>query len=342
MRYIKLTEELKQKALQEFQEKLLNERFSNDKINFTFDLKENKQLEDKDKIIVNINVEAWLKMWGLVSSESGEIGWHGLVERRAPGIFEITNILLYPQYVTGTTVQTDDVGYGNWLHKEISDEDINRLRYHGHSHVNMSTTPSGVDTSWYNEILQGLSNDDFYIFMILNKREDYFIEIYDLATNTIYEKKDIIINVLLSDNNYLQNWITKEKQKALQTRPVEVTPRLDAFKRLDDIKPFDADDEIEANSNFEDLLLNLTSADLKDTALIQGVMTELEQRALWNGYFGVGYLQWQTLEDCFKIELAQAYYEESNKLSVKDKQLKYNKNKSKKYKNDYNSYYWRD
>lgn len=309
MRYIKLTEELKNQAMQDFLEKLNTERFSDSSISFSFDLKSKDTLEDK--VILNITPTAWLKMWSLVQSESGEIGWHGLVDRLNTKMFQLQDIVLYPQYVSGTTVTTDDVGYGNWLHKEISDEDINRLRLHGHSHVNMSTSPSGVDTTWYNQILQGLMNDDYYIFMILNKRDDYFIEIYDLATNTIYEKKDIVINVVLPDNNYLQSWLNIEKKKALQTK--NYTNRLGfdysdmkPIKTYDDIKPFDADDE---ESSFEDLLANLTSADLKDPELTKGVVAELDKRAPYSAYFSVGYMHWNLLLAAEKIEVAQDYYE---------------------------------
>ena len=327
MRYIKLTEELKQKAMQDFAERLLNERFSDTKIHFTIDLNTEEKLEDK--VIVNIRPEVWLKMWGLVSSESGEIGWHGIVEKQADKIYEITDILLYPQYVSGATVQTDDVEYGNWLHREISDEAINHLRMHGHSHVNMSTHPSGVDTTWYNQILQGLAEDDFYIFMILNKREDYFIEIYDLANNTIYEKKDIVINVILEDNNYLMNWITREKNKALKQKTYEYN-RLPSVKTLDDIKPFDAVADEEEKENFEDLLVNITSADLKDEGLMKGIMVELEQRALWNGYFNIGYLEWNCLQEAEKLEVAQEYYMKKFNNNVKDKQIQHNKKKKKR------------
>ena len=307
MRHIQLTEELKQQALREFQEKLFNERFSDDKINFSFDLKNNKEL--KDKVIVNVTPEAWLKMWALVSSESGEIGWHGTVERRADKIFEITNIVLYPQFVTGTTVQTDDVGYGNWLHKELDDETFNHLRLHGHSHVNMTTSPSGVDTTWYNDILQGLTNNDYYIFAILNKRDDMFIEIYDLATNTIYEKKDIIINVLMENNDSLQNWLVTAKRKALQERTrtgFTTASRLDGYKRLEDITPFDAEEE--QKENLRDVVLNLTASDLKDPGLKKAIIDELNTLAPFNTYFGAGWLRWQEASEADKLDIAQDYW----------------------------------
>lgn len=337
MRHIKLTEELKQKALKEFQEKLANERFSDDKINFTFNLKDTTELVDNDKVVVNIKPEAWLKMWALVSSESGEIGWHGLVTRYSDKIFEITDILVYPQFVTGVTVQTDDVGYGNWLHKELSDEQINSLRFHGHSHVNMGVSPSGVDTAWYNEILQGLFNDDYYIFAILNKRDDIFIEIYDLATNTIYEKKDIIINVLISDTESLQNWVTTEKARALQQKTYtqqsigfDTNSRLDGYKRLEDIKPFDAEEDEKVN--FRDFVLNLTASDLKDAELKQTIMAEINRQAPYTSYFGTGWLRWHEMSDADKLDLAQDYYlftKPNNAASVKTKQKKYEATKKK-------------
>lgn len=339
MRHIQLTEELKQKALQEFQEKLFNERFSDTKINFSFDLKNDTQLEEGDRVVVNIKPEAWLKMWSLVASESGEIGWHGTVERRANKIFEITDIVVYPQFVTGTTVQTDDVGYGNWLHKELDDETFNHLRFHGHSHVNMSTSPSGIDTTWYNDILQGLSNEDYYIFAILNKRDDMFIEIYDLASNTIYEKKDIVINVILSDNNYLQNWVTKTKAKALQERPkpefrtgFTTNSRLDGYKRLEDIKPFDAEEDDE-KASFRDLVLNTCKSDFKDKELIKGIIEELNNLAPFNYYFGIGWLRWQEASDEEKVSVAQDHWlfkNPNNAASTKTKQKQYEAKKKQK------------
>lgn len=331
MRHITLTEELKQKALKEFQEKLFNERFSQNKIDFSFDLKENKTLEDKDKVIINIRTDAWLKMWSLVSSESGEIGWHGTVKRISNKLFEITDILVYPQSVTGVTVQTDDVRYGDWLHKDLTDDQINDLRFHGHSHVNMAVTPSNVDTTWYNQILQSLLKDDFYIFVILNKREDMFIEIYDLATNTIYEKKDIKINVILNDNNYLQNWVTKTKEKAIQQQHSYITNRLDAFTKFEDVVPYDekTDSLFDDTENLKDLVLGVCKADYADKPLINGIVDELNKLAPTNNYFKIGWLEWYKLNDSKKIEQAQNFW-----LNIKNT----TKNNKPKHRNTYNDF----
>ena len=309
MRYISLTEEMKQDALRQFTEMLQNQRSADTSIKFSFDLK--NKTEDA-KVIVNFTTVAWLKMWSLVHTEKGEIGWHGIVEKVNKGMYIIKDILVYPQYVTGVTVQTDDVGYGNWLHKELEDDQINNLRFHGHSHVNMGTTPSGVDTTWYNEILQGLSTDDFYIFGIFNKREDFFMEIYDLAENTIYEKSDITMNVILEDGNYLNNWTDLVKKKNLKDKPKEQT-----FTHKQPSTPKQTQkEEDEEEVDFEALIQELTKEDLSDLALRREVVKEVTKRSYAENYFNVAYGRWWSLTDWQRIEAAQKYYKNKNKSRV--------------------------
>ena len=310
MRYISLTEEMKKDALKQFKEMLQNQRSADTSIKFSFDLK-NKT--EKTEVIVNFTTLAWLKLWALVHTEKGEIGWHGIVEKVTKGMYIIKDILMYPQYVTGTTVQTDDVGYGNWLHKELSDDEINNLRFHGHSHVNMGTTPSGVDTTWYNEILQGLGADDFYIFGIFNKREEFFMEIYDLAENTIYEKSDITLNVILDDGNYLNNWTDLSKKRYLKERPKEPT-FLDKHYSTDKKNQKEEDEE---EVDFEELIIELTTSDFtKDKALKKEVIKELTKRAYTENYFNVAYGRWWQLTEAQKIEAAQKYYKNKNHTSI--------------------------
>lgn len=314
MRCIKVTEEMKQEALREFQEQLSSGRFTKNRIDFTFNLANDKKLEDNEKVIVNVRPEAWLKMWSLVQTESGEIGWHGVVTRHSDKLFEITDILMYPQYVTGVTVQTDDVEYGNWLIKDLSDDQINNLRFHGHSHVNMGVSPSGVDTAWYNDILQGLSEEDYYIFAILNKREDYFIEIYDLKTNTIYEKKDIIINVIMSDNNYLQNWVAREKANMIkETKVVTLKSDNRLGRALQEAKK-----ETDLEDDFEDYILNLTPKEMKNKVTMKRVMQIINSRAVYNDYYDQRG-KWYSMTDEEKVDAVQDFIMENGFLASSKK-----------------------
>lgn len=157
---------------------------------------------------------AWLKMKQLVMEATTEIGWQGVVIRQ-DNFFLIKDILVYPQTVTGATVTTDEIDYSKWL-MGLDDHTFAGLRMQGHSHVNMHTSPSGVDENFYNNILQTLQKDEYYIFMILNKRDDIFIQIYDYAQNIIFEKADIVLSVKCKDGT-ISSWAKKQIAEHVKT-----------------------------------------------------------------------------------------------------------------------------
>lgn len=299
MRYIKITKELQDKAIQNLLKQISeNKKFSENKVNISVDL---KATEEVLGIHLNFTPLAWLKMWSLVDSENGEIGWHGVVERDGLD-FTVQDILMYPQYVTGVTVQTDDVEYGNWLMKDITEDQLNHLRFHGHSHVNMGTTPSGVDTTWYNEILQTLNNEDFYIFMIINKRREIFVEIYDLKNNKIYEKSDVIIDVPLMGTLNLSEWIMSEKVTNLKTKDDLQTAldKLDATRK--NTKPSTG-----LEDDFETTILNCTKKDLSNKKKKQSIIAKLNLNAYKYRYFGTSAIEWYAFTDTEKLDIAQDF-----------------------------------
>ena len=113
---------------------------------------------------------AWKKMYALVYAFSSEVQWHGTVKRLDKSTFLITDILVFPHEVTGTTVVSDQKEYEDWL-DSLNDETFNSLRFHGHSHVDMGVTPSGVDMNYRRNLLNnfGMPNEEsdlFYIFLI--------------------------------------------------------------------------------------------------------------------------------------------------------------------------------
>lgn len=146
--------------------------------------------------------KAWAKMMILILNYDSEVAWHGLVERDAGEIatFTITDILLYPQEVTGSTVTTDQQEYQDWMFS-LSDEQLTSMRFQGHSHVNMPVTPSSTDEDHEEGIVSMLkeSKGDFYIFGIFNKKGDKTLRIFDTVTNTYYETKDIDFSIIADD-----------------------------------------------------------------------------------------------------------------------------------------------
>lgn len=165
-----------------------------DKIDFT--VNPSITLTEDQKVEVIFENDASRKMDALIDSCEKEIGWYATVMRENEKRFIIKDIIVFPQTVTGATVTTDDLEYSAWM-ESLDDETFNSLRFYGHSHVRMTCTPSGVDTAHFSNMLQNLR--DFYIFGIFNKRGEYWMNIYDVENNTLYENKDIIYKYFVTE-----------------------------------------------------------------------------------------------------------------------------------------------
>jgi len=133
---------------------------------------------------------AWNKMEALVDHCGKEVCWHGTVKPMSGGYY-IQDILVYPQLATQATVEADEEHYHAWLNA-LPDDEFNTIRLQGHSHVNMASSPSGVDTDFYETLIQHVK--DYYIFFILNKRSEFWCNVYDIKNNVVYEKEDIDID----------------------------------------------------------------------------------------------------------------------------------------------------
>lgn len=157
---------------------------------------------DTRKVNLNIAQLAWSKMIALVAEFDGEVGWHGLVRRTAPDSFEIYDILVYPHEVTGATITADQAKYEAWL-DTLDDTTFAALRFHGHSHVDFGVTPSGTDNEVrrkkLGEFPRNAAEDQFYIFMIINKKWEWSATVFDLSDNTLYETHDINLSIAMGD-----------------------------------------------------------------------------------------------------------------------------------------------
>lgn len=159
----------------------------------------------------------------LILQSSDEIAWHGFVTHPADNIYCWYDIIMYPQSNSAARSTSDDEEYTKWLIKQMNYKNFDELRLHGHSHVNMGCTPSGLDMSYRQDILANLRPNDFYIFLIANKKHTINIEIYDHATNVCYETADIdILITSLKDVEKAKSWAetaiknnVKEKEKCL-------------------------------------------------------------------------------------------------------------------------------
>jgi len=204
---------------------------------------------DKRKAYILFSVKAWAKMYALVHNFSSEVEWHGLVQRTDENSFFISDILIFPHEVTGSTVISDQTEYEEWLNS-LDDDDFNQLRFHGHSHVNMSVFPSSVDMAYRKNVISNFGTpaedtDYFYIFLITNKRGELSGEIYDLQNNALYTKNstvdEIEIDVQVSEDDYLSEFLSEANSVVKEAKPA-------ASKAKDEKKEKDKSKEKKSDS----------------------------------------------------------------------------------------------
>ena len=217
---IKITPECKEELRKEFEVALSNVKLSDGKLNYTKSFGNIK----RDATVFFTKL-AWSKMQALIKDTDKEIAWHGLAYRGEDGKDEyfITDILVYPQEVSAATVNTDQEKYQMWLMSQ-EDDVFNNIRMQGHSHVNMAVTPSSVDNSLYERILEQLDDSMFYIFLIYNKRGDKTFKIYDLAKNVLFETSDVSVKILDDVSNLVQiniEGLSEEENAELSKHLVE-------------------------------------------------------------------------------------------------------------------------
>lgn len=213
-----LTEEMKQEMMEEFRDvldnaKLLDGRFCYSS-SYYWDAEQDENGKPiPDKVTVRFSELAARKQEALISEFDTEVGWHGVVHRDPddPKLFYVSDILVYPQTVTGATVRTDDLNYPKWLYEEVPPAQQNFVSYFGHSHVWMQPSPSDKDNDValeklseqvstvmgegllpdaQEEHLRNFNGNTFYICAIWNKRGLYTMRVFDIANNKFYSEDD--------------------------------------------------------------------------------------------------------------------------------------------------------
>lgn len=191
-RPIKMTDQIFKEIMVAFATKMKDFRMLDGKIEYNTQY---EYPEDKTRASLVFSADAWKKMMMILLDFDSEVAWHGVVERdpEDDSFFKVTDILVYPQVASSATVDSDKTEYQKWLIGQGMK--LNQIRLQGHSHVTMSTGPSGTDTSNWKEFLSQVGEDDFYIFTIYNKKLERTIKIFDLKNNVMYDNKEIDVAV---------------------------------------------------------------------------------------------------------------------------------------------------
>lgn len=145
--------------------------------------------------ILTINKIAMDKMKEYIDQSKLEIGWLGCAERTKEG-YCIDDVFLFEQEVHSTTTEITTEGLNNFAMELMSEENglekWNNMRVWGHSHVNMTTSPSSQDEKQMDLFIE--NPNDFFIRIIGNKKGSFKIDIWDFELGLIYEDMNYTIS----------------------------------------------------------------------------------------------------------------------------------------------------
>lgn len=156
--------------------------------------------------VVRISPTAWLKIQALVMGYDKEVGWYATVEKLKDGEFRIKDVLVYPQiissaFVEDTFINGDSSEMEAWM-DTLTDEQFNERRGQGHSHVNMSVTPSSTDKDFWKSFAMSVSktnNNPYVVTMIINKKLEMIWWICDWEEQREYKNDQITVLIEIEE-----------------------------------------------------------------------------------------------------------------------------------------------
>lgn len=164
-----------------------------------FSFEKNFSVKAKDKIIIRFTPQAYLRCLEMVKSYSSEIGWYGLIRKLSEKVYQVYDIIVCNQRVSGGRVVTDDEDMIEF-YETLTDEQAEFLHFQAHSHVNMGTSASSVDLENQASTVKNMGGTGFFLFQIWNKSLDINSFLYDLDNNVFYDKNDI--EVVVDDDEF--------------------------------------------------------------------------------------------------------------------------------------------
>lgn len=196
MKPIVMTKEAEAELLNVFAAKFQKEldsfkfNMNESKFSMTMDLSQ----QAKEKITILYTQQAYLRMMSLVNYYDTEVGWYGLVEKKADRLYRVYDVKVCKQIVDGAKVDTKDEDTLEFF-DSLTDEEAEHMHFQAHSHVKMSTGASGIDLQNQADVIRNMGKTGFYIFQIWNKYGDINTYFYNLDENMFYDKKDVVLEI---------------------------------------------------------------------------------------------------------------------------------------------------
>lgn len=139
----------------------------------------------------------------IVHSQAHEVAWLGLVDRISDKKYLIYKIYIPEQTVSAATADIESESISKLVMQIMDDgEDPSRLRYHGHSHVNMDVIPSAVDQDHMSDYLE---HADWFIREIRNKKGKKKLDLFNKELGVAYQCIESDIWELVRDAAFFEN-----------------------------------------------------------------------------------------------------------------------------------------
>lgn len=129
-------------------------------------------------------------------AKTKEFMFHGQIEKRLGNTFIVEDVQLMPNIkCSGAYCESDPEKYSDWFMETYGmiRADRERVRLHVHSHVNMSTGPSGTDNEQLKDFAK--NTNDYYIQLIINHKAENTCNIWDKKGGFKYEEVPIYAQI---------------------------------------------------------------------------------------------------------------------------------------------------
>ena len=160
---------------------------------------------------IHFTYDAISKIWKLVDLASLEVGWLGEVEQIDDFEYEVYEIHLLEQTVHAAETNLSEEGLVKFFFDDNNLEIVDKIRFWGHSHVNMGVSPSTTDLETISQLQE--NSFDYFIMGIFNKSRDIHLEIYE--EQLILSDLDYEIHYPHTDVTYLEKEF-EEKVKEIK------------------------------------------------------------------------------------------------------------------------------
>jgi hypothetical protein len=167
---------------------------------------------------IHITQQAIADMFTLTDECDTEIGWLGTVTQMEDADLLIEEIFLPKQECHFATTKLSVDGlmdvYNELMARKDGAKLVDKLRFWGHSHVNMDVEPSKQDNDQM-EMFQK-NKCDFFVRGIVNKKAKMKFDVFYYNTNVVVLDCPWTLHFTVSDNKRLQ-WRQSIKNKVSET-----------------------------------------------------------------------------------------------------------------------------